>query len=121
MPQWSVCSVPGCPTYVERGQGRCDEHRRHADRARGTAAQRGYTGRGHRGFRAAVLDRDPICVECRLAPATVADHYPKSRRELVEAGLDPNDPTRGRGLCKTCHDRETARHQPGGWNDRDGE
>lgn len=42
MPQWSVCSVPGCPTYVERGQGRCDEHRRQRDRQRGSRQTRGY-------------------------------------------------------------------------------
>jgi len=63
-----------------------------------------------------VLDRDPICVLCRLAASTVADHWPTSRRDLEAAGLDPNDPARGRGLCKPCHDRETARNQPGGWN-----
>jgi len=64
----------------------------------------------------AVLDRDPICVLCRLAASTVADHYPRSRRELIAAGDDPNDPACGRGLCKRCHDRSTAREQPGGWH-----
>lgn len=119
MQRWSVCSQPGCPTYVPQGQSRCDEHSRHADRRRGTAAERGYTGRGHKGFRALVLERDPICVICRLATATVADHYPVSRRDLVESGADPNDPVHGRGLCSSCHGRETAKHQPGGWNSRD--
>jgi 5-methylcytosine-specific restriction protein A len=51
-----------------------------------------------------------------VAFATVADHYPLSRKELIDAGLDPNDPQHGRGLCKPCHDRETAQNQPGGWN-----
>lgn len=67
-------------------------------------------------FREGVLARDPICKVCRRAPSTVADHFPLSRRELVAAGLDADDPERGRGLCKPCHDRETARLQPGGWN-----
>ncbi|QDY11401.1 hypothetical protein FJK98_02390 [Micromonospora sp. HM134] len=53
-----------------------------------------------------------------LRPSTVADHWPLSRRELVDAGLDANDPTRGRGLCKGCHDRHTSVAQPGGWNAR---
>lgn len=112
-----VCPTPGCPELVT--SGRCAAHRREAEQARGNATQRGYTGRGHRAFRAAVLDRDPLCVLCltrgvtRLA--TVADHYPTSRRDLVAAGLDPNDPSRGRGLCHVCHSKATAEHQPGGF------
>ncbi|AGL13864.1 hypothetical protein [Actinoplanes sp. N902-109] len=47
--------------------------------------------------------------------STVADHYPLSRRELADRGLNPDDPTAGRGLCKRCHDKSTAVHQPGGW------
>lgn len=39
-----VCSEPGCPELVEQGArgGRCDEHRKDRDRARGTRQQRGY-------------------------------------------------------------------------------
>lgn len=122
-----VCSVPGCPTLTT--SGRCTTHERDADRARGTASQRGYNSKGHRTFREAVLTRDPICqcpdacphhltpTEC-LTLSTVADHWPRSRRDLEAAGHNPNDPNAGRGLCKTCHDRETARNQPGGWNQR---
>lgn len=109
-----VCSVSGCPVLVPRG--RCDEHRRQADTARGTASQRGYSSTEHVRFRAAVLRRDPMCVLCKTARATVADHYPTSRRDLLEQRLDPNDPDRGRGLCASCHSKETATHQPGGWN-----
>lgn len=112
-----VCSVAGCPTIYPASEGsRCQAHRREADRARGTAQERGYTGRGHQAFRNAVLTRDPICVICKVAFSTVADHYPRSRKELVDAGLDPNDPQYGRGLDKQCHDRETAQNQPGGWH-----
>ncbi|PJN24049.1 holin [Kitasatospora sp. CB02891] len=109
----TVCSVPGCPEYT--AAGRCDDHRREADARRGTARQRGY-GRGHEAFRRAVLARDPVCVLCCTAPSLHADHHPLSRRELVDAGLDPDEPKRGRGLCQPCHSRETAQHQPGGWN-----
>ncbi|WP_284294541.1 hypothetical protein [Luteimicrobium album] len=49
------------------------------------------------------------------ARATVADHYPTERRDLVDMGLDPDDPARGRGLCKPCHDKKTARTMPGGF------
>lgn len=115
-----VCPVPGCPNLT--ASGRCEDHKKAADKARGTSTERGYKTRGHlRRFRPGVLERDPLCVLCleegkppRLS--TVADHFPLSRRELIELGLDPDDPQHGRGLCKRHHDRETARHQPGGWN-----
>lgn len=115
----------GCRQAVPRGTSRCADCRGAAERARGTARQRGYD-RGHEThFRPGVLSRDPLCVctdtshghgpRC-LRPATVADHHPKSRRELVALGLDANDPCHGRGLCKDCHDKHTAHVQPGGWN-----
>lgn len=109
-----VCSQPGCPELTDRG--RCAQHRQQAERRRGSASRRGY-GTAHRNrFRRGVLDRDPTCTVCGQQPATVADHWPKDRRQLVAEGLDPNDPAHGRGLCKPCHDRSTARLQPGGWH-----
>jgi 5-methylcytosine-specific restriction protein A len=57
-----------------------------------------------------------VCVLCGFNFATVADHYPLTRKELVERGMDPNNPDAGRGLCKPCHDRYTAISSPGGWN-----
>lgn len=112
-----VCSTPGCGTIYPRAEGsRCPQHRAQADKARGTATNRGYNSRGHQAFRAGVLLRDPICVLCSTAQSTVADHYPLSRKQLLDAGMDPNNPDAGRGLCATCHNRETAHHQPGGWH-----
>lgn len=118
-----VCSVVGCPELV--ATGRCDPHRAEAEARRGTSQARGY-GRQHaERFRRGVLAREPLCVctttEHRhgspcLAPASIADHHPLSRRELVDAQLDPNDPQHGRGLCGSCHSTETAHDQPGGWN-----
>ena len=113
-----VCSVAGCPELYAGKHSKCPRHRGEADRARGTATERGYNSAGHARFRDAVLDRDPICVLCDQRQATVADHHPHSRRQLIEAGLDPNDPIYGRGLCKPCHDSETTRNQPGGFNQR---
>jgi 5-methylcytosine-specific restriction protein A len=114
-----TCTNPGCPALVE--SGRCDEHRREAEQQRGNFRERGY-GRGRdKRFRPGELRRDVVCVLCPVNDrhlATVADHWPLSRRELVERGLDPDDPAHGRGLCKRCHDRETAVNQPGGWNAR---
>lgn len=108
------CTQAGCSELTDGG--RCAEHARAADHARGTAADRGYTSPGHLRFRRRVLARDLICVVCRRAPATVADHHPRSRRQLLAAGEDPDDPAHGRGVCEPCHASETAKHQPGGWN-----
>lgn len=112
MVRWRPCNVPGCPNLTQAAK--CADCESEADLRRGTARQRGYD-RNHERFRRRVLKRDRVCQRCREAPSTVADHYPLSRRELVRRGLDPNDPARGRGLCKPCHDSETAEHQPGGW------
>jgi 5-methylcytosine-specific restriction protein A len=110
----TICSVPGCPEYCT--SGRCEDHQRQAEQRRGTARQRGY-GKGHETrFRPGVLAKDPVCVLCRKAPSVHADHWPLSRRELIDARLDPDDPKHGRGLCGPCHSAETAQHQPGGWN-----
>jgi len=116
-----VCSIFGCPAMFTGQDTRCPEHQAQADKARGTARQRGYTSKGHRAFRNGVLGRDPICVLCHAAQATEADHYPDSKRDLLEQGLDSNDPQRGRGLCHTCHARATAADptQRGGWNNRE--
>ena len=78
-----VCSVAGCPQLTDGG--RCADHTRAADKARGTSKERGYATPGHRRFRRLVLKRDPTCVLCGQV-ATVADHWPLSRRDL-EAGL----------------------------------
>jgi 5-methylcytosine-specific restriction protein A len=126
-----VCS--GCREVVPPGPcpGCTPRGRQETDRVRGSSHRRGY-GRLHRGrFRPAVLARDPVCTcgqTCRTPHgqllheagdcdelSTVADHYPLTKRELRARGLDDNDPDRGRGLCKGCHDRHTARSSPGGW------
>jgi 5-methylcytosine-specific restriction protein A len=119
---WRVCSKPGCPEFSQGG-GRCDGCKAEAEKTRGTAKQRGYGGRHLTRFRPGVLAKDPTCVcteedhghpaPCGQ-PSKHADHWPLSRRELVEQGTDPNDPKHGRGLCHSCHSKETARYQPGG-------
>lgn len=119
----TVCTVPRCPNLCT--SGRCAEHARAADRARGTARQRGYGGGHETRFRPGVLAKNPTCVCTEQAhghgepcgqPSVHADHHPLSRRELADRGLDPNDPRHGRGLCGPCHSAETATNQPGGWN-----
>lgn len=120
-----TCPTPGCPELVPAG--RCTACAAKAEARRGTARQRGYDGTHERRFRTGVLRRDPLCVcedqahdhgtQC-LRPSIHADHHPRSRRELADAGLDPNDPHHGRGLCPSCHSKHTATAQPGGWNAR---
>ncbi|MER6531170.1 holin [Streptomyces sp. NPDC001508] len=121
--RWRVCSTPGCPEYTQ--QGKCDAHRRAAEQRRGSARQRGYDRQHETRFRRPVLQRDPNCVCTDEAhghsnpcgqPSRHADHYPQDRRALVAAGLDPNDPKHGRGLCTSCHSKSTAAEQPGGWH-----
>lgn len=108
-----ACPTNGCPNLTTGG--RCQACRAAADRGRRPEGNP-YNTRGHATFRDIVLTRDPICVGCHLAPSTVADHHPTERRDLIAAGLNPNDPQRGRGLCKACHDRKTARTTPAGWH-----
>jgi 5-methylcytosine-specific restriction protein A len=111
-----VCSVAGCPTIYDGPATRCPRHET-AAKQKHWAKTRAYSTREHRTFRDAVLARDTYCVICHMQLATIADHYPTSRVDLIAGGLDPNDPQYGRGLCKTDHDRHTARSHPAGWAD----
>jgi 5-methylcytosine-specific restriction protein A len=50
-----------------------------------------------------VLARDPLCLICKTAPSTQADHVlPKAR-----GGMDTLENLRG--VCKSCHDSKSAR------------
>jgi 5-methylcytosine-specific restriction protein A len=115
---WTVCNQHDCGTLIQKTpgtDGRCPKHRHTADQDRRPTGNP-YTTKAHRTFRETVLTRDPICVLCRREPSTVADHYPTERKDLIAQGINPNDPVHGRGLCKRCHDKHTARTSPGGWN-----
>jgi 5-methylcytosine-specific restriction protein A len=93
-----------CPTCASRAQSRPD------------ATARGYRARGWRARRASFLAEHQQCVLCG-ATATVADHWPHSRKQLLASGVeDPDAIEYLRPLCRACHGRETAKHQPGGWN-----
>lgn len=103
------CSRCGQP--VVRA-GKCAKHYSQDDRARGTATERGYSSKAHQvGFRAEVLFK--AFHRCQWpagcdAKATIADHFPHTRRELMRIGLNPDDPQFGRALCKQHHDSHTA-------------
>jgi len=120
------CRFSGCRKRLEFN-GYCPTHKRmqqrDRDKKRGTAAERGY-GKDHQKARELVLERDKFCVctqkgchglqECSMR-SFIADHYPFTRRQLVEMGRDPNDPGAMRGLCKHCHDVHTGRSSAGGF------
>ena len=97
-------------------------HYRRDDANRGNSNSRGYERRGgHQTFRDGVLwmCRGGCVIEGCGNIATVADHYPMSRRELVAAGLDPNDPIYGRGLCTFHHNQHTGQTEGAGNLHRD--
>lgn len=107
------CSVPGCSELTPRG-GRRQKHTREANADRASRGGAVCTTRWQR-IRRAYLYANPWCVLCGQL-ANVADHFPLSRRELI-ARKDPNPDAAKhlRPLCVACHNRETARNQPGGF------
>lgn len=65
--------------------------------------------------RLAYLLEYPVCCLCG-EPSFIPDHHPTSRRDLIAQGVtDPDAWHRLRPLCETCHRRETAKNQPGGF------
>lgn len=109
------CTTPGCPTITLGG--RCDTCRRGKKRLTRTRA-RAVDNYGPRwpGFRLDYLIRHPRCVLCRRL-SNVPDHWPVSRRDLVAAGeRNPDQDCYVRALCTSCHNRQTAANQPGGWH-----
>lgn len=101
-----VCARPGCPFLTEPGESRCPDCETTADRARGSAAERGYDGRW-RAFRADYLLRNPFCEDssgcARLA--TDLDHL-DGLGPLGPRGFDPEN---CQGLCHSHHSAKTAR------------
>jgi len=57
--------------------------------------------RGWRKLRSFILDRDPLCVLCRRAPANEVDHI------VPRADGGDDAPENLQGLCKSCHSRKT--------------
>lgn len=90
-----TCAQPGCPVLVRKG--RCQEHDREQDQARGGATERGYDTRWaaySRRFRAA----HPICGE--QADGTLDPTHSK----CLQAGrLTPVGPTNGKALGCVDH------------------
>ena len=98
-----VCAEPGC----NRAQhaARCPEHQRTDSRSGQRAAR--YSGAPWRLMRKAVLRRDPTCTECHEAPSTTAAHVIPRSKGGSDSMLNL------RGLCTSCHSRETAARDGG--------
>lgn len=109
------CSHPGCGKLTHGP--RCEEHRqqqrKQLDKARGSAASRGYDHRWQR-ERRLYLTQHPLCVLCsaegRVTAATVVDHVVPHKGDRV-LFWDHNN---WQALCKPCHDTKTAR-EDGRW------
>lgn len=109
------CSHPACPALVRGRSSTCPEHSRQRASGRASTRRPGQYDTAWQRRRRAYLYAHPWCVLCGR-PATVPDHYPLSRAELVRQGVaDPDADRYLRPLCAACHNRETAQHQPGGW------
>jgi 5-methylcytosine-specific restriction enzyme A len=104
------CAQPGCPHLTRRGR-RCPEHARAYERARGSAAARGYDARWQASS-AAYLAEHPWCVcgpdccpaGCKL-PATDVHHLDG----LGPTGPRGYDPANWAALHRRCHARVTVR------------
>ena len=102
--------MPGCPDIALPDTGRCALHsaeqRATADARRPAPHVRGYDY-DWRKTRADVLKRFPTCAICGER-ATIVHHI----LPLAAGGTDDLDNLES--MCKTCHDRHTARYD-GGW------
>ena len=110
------CTTPGCPGRADTGRcPHCRTGRQHNPRTKvETSADRGYSATW-RARRRDYLTTHPVCALCGRM-ATIPDHYPMPRRQLVAAQVaDPDADEHLRPLCDNCHRRQTGLRQPGGW------
>jgi 5-methylcytosine-specific restriction enzyme A len=110
------CAEPGCGVLVQ--WGRCSEHARTIDRARGTARARGYSKRWDR--RAAVFKRlYPLCGMRPNGLRAIGSRCQEEGRTTIAELVDHVIPHRGnptlmwdernwQSLCRACHSAKTA-------------
>jgi 5-methylcytosine-specific restriction protein A len=66
-----------------------------------------HYGHRWRKLRLMILNRQPICGDCKRAPATEVDHI----IALAKGGTDAEENLQG--LCARCHSRKTVREDGG--------
>jgi 5-methylcytosine-specific restriction enzyme A len=113
----SPCAAPRCPGRAPFGKRFCAAHETATRKASSVERSRDpltrYNDAPWRRLRQAWLNAHPLCVACeaegRVTVAQVVDH-------LVAVVDDPSrrlDWSNLRSLCKSCHDRHTAKTR--GW------
>jgi 5-methylcytosine-specific restriction endonuclease McrA len=119
-----LCSEPGCGRAVPDDVRFCDECR-HDDIRQHSA---GNTDRERYGFlymcnrfqdriRPKILQRDPFCKRCGIAPSVIVDHVVPAGvaiEQVRASGRYPMDKYAGffmlsnlQGLCRSCHALKT--------------
>lgn len=117
----SVCPTPGCPELTAGGRCEACTAKAAAQRRR-RPHTRSYGSTAWSRTRRAYLREHPYC-ECDECLALPAVMRPQATEVDHIDGLGPLGPrghdwTNLRSMTKAHHSRETARSQPGGWNDR---
>ena len=109
------CKHPGCPELTEGNY--CKVHQREINREYNCSSRpykKLYNSSRWQDLRRYVLNKQPLCVEClknnRITPATVVDHI-KPHKGNEDLFYDINNL---QSLCKSCHDRKTAK-EDGRW------
>lgn len=101
------CKATGCPELTYNTY--CDYHKkmfRQKDN-RPSAYKRGYTQRWYK-EKAKFLKMYPYCVSCGDV-AKVVDHIKPHKGDMKLFW----DVSNWQGMCKSCHDRKTAKHDGG--------
>jgi len=108
-----VCSTSGCPNLTDRGKGRCPTCDRTADRARGTAAERGYD-RAWNQLSRDVRYEEPFC-QYRFDGCTGLSEVVDHADGLGPTGPRGYDRSNLVACCWHCHRRKSARDDGAGW------
>ena len=119
------CTSPGCRELVDKG--RCPAHQVKAeaqrivqsqryDKARGSAASRGYDSRWAT-YSKAYRKANPLCVDC-LARGILTSVERGGHVDHIKAVSGPDDelfwePSNHASRCQPCHSSKTAREDGG--------
>jgi 5-methylcytosine-specific restriction protein A len=106
------CKHPQCPNLTDGYF--CEEHKNMEYKPEQSKHKKLYNSSRWQDLRRYVLNKQPLCVEClknnRITPATVVDHI-KPHKGNKDLFYDINNL---QSMCKSCHDRKTAK-EDGRW------